>query len=169
MHIRQPHRLPSRAGFTIIEMMIVVTIIALLAGILAPILDREAAVARDGRRAADLKSIASALAHYREMNGGYPTTGGAWQGDAGGYGSFGYDVAGYIPGVVPDYIPFLPKDPDPNYPDAGVAGYMYRSDGFDFKFVVNTTPSTYYISNPFYDPTRPLDGWQVSSPGGYNW
>ena len=159
----------TRSGFTVIELLIVVTILALLAGILAPILDEEAGIARDGRRASDLRSIATAMAHYREVNGAYPDTGGAWQGDAGSYGSMGYDAAGYIPGLVPDYLPYLPKDPDPNYPDAAVAGYMYRSDGNDFKFVVNTTPSTYYVSNPFFDPTRPTLGWQVSSPGGYNW
>ena len=169
MHRSRLHPPLARGGFTIVELLIVVTIIAMLAGILAPILDEEAGIARDGRRASDLRAIASALAHYHQVTGGYPDTGGTWQGDAGSYGSFGYDATGYIPGIVPDYVPFLPKDPDPNFPDADVSGYMYRSDGSDFKFVLNTTPSSYYISNPFYDPTRPLMGWQVSSPGGYNW
>lgn len=168
MHLRH---VPSvtRSGFTVVELLIVVTILALLAGILAPILEDEAAIARDGRRATDLRTVATAMAHYNEVNGGYPDTGSQWFGDAGGHGGYGYDAAGYIPGIVPDYLPYLPKDPDSNYPDGATAGYMYRSDGNDFKFVINTTPSTYYISNPFYDPTRPTSGWQVSSPGGYNW
>ncbi len=162
------HPTPTR-GFTIIEMLIVVTIIAMLAGILAPILAEEAENARDGRRAADLRSVAAALAVYVEYNGGYPDTGGVWQGDAGAMGAFGYDAVGYIPGLVPDYLPYLPQDPDPNFPNATTGGYMYRSDGADFKFVLNSTPSEYYVSNPFYDPQRPVNGWQVSSPGGYNW
>jgi prepilin-type N-terminal cleavage/methylation domain-containing protein len=169
MMYRSSHQHASTRGFTIIEMMIVVTILALLAGILAPILGEEADNARDGRRAADLRSVAAALANYKQMNGTYPDTGDAWQGDAGALGGFGYDGAGYIPGLVPDFLPFLPKDPDPNFPNAANGGYMYRSDGSDFKFVLNTTPSTYYVSNPFYDPARPLVGWQVASPGGYNW
>ena len=96
----------STAGFTIIEMLIVVTILALLAGILLPVLENEAAIARDARRAADLKSISGALIQYRQDNGTFPDTGGAWQGDAGNFGSFGYDAGGYIPGLVPDYLVF---------------------------------------------------------------
>jgi prepilin-type N-terminal cleavage/methylation domain-containing protein len=166
---RHPGRRAGRAGFTIIEMLIVVTILAMLAGILIPILETEAATARDARRASDLKSVASALAHYYQDNRSYPDTSDAWQGDAGSVGSFGYDAAGYIPGLVPDYLPFLPKDPDAQFPNATDGGYMYRSDGRDYKFVINATPTTYYVANPFYDPQRPNSGWQVSTPGGYNW
>ncbi|MGB0685063.1 MAG: type II secretion system protein [Planctomycetota bacterium] len=163
---RHPGR---RAGFTIIEMLIVVTILAMLAGILVPVLETEAATARDARRASDLKSVASALAHYYQDNRAYPDTSDVWQGDAGSVGSFGYDATGYIPGLVPDYLPFLPKDPDPQFPSATDRGYMYRSDGHDYKFVINSTPTTYYVANPFFDPQRPNSGWQVSTPGGYNW
>ncbi len=159
---------PIRA-FTILELMIVVTILALLAGILAPTLEDDANIAKDARRATDLRAVAATLAHYYKEHGSYPSTNGEWHGDAANYGSYGYDAAGYIPNLVPNYLPYLPKDPDPNYPDSGAAGYMYRSDGYDFKFVINTTPSTYYVSNPFYDPVRPTQGWQVSSPGEYQW
>lgn len=165
MHVHA-HR---RSGFTIIEMLIVVTILALLAGILVPILEQETVRARDGRRAGDLRSVASALATYKSLTGSYPSTGDEWLGDSSVYGSYGYDGAGYIPGLVPDYLPYLPKDPNPAYPDGSGAGYMYRSDGQDFKFVINATPSEYLLTNPFYDPQRPDSAWQVSSPGGYNW
>ncbi|MHC4837333.1 MAG: prepilin-type N-terminal cleavage/methylation domain-containing protein, partial [Planctomycetota bacterium] len=47
---RYPGRRAGRAGFTIIEMLIVVTILAMLAGILVPVLESEAATARDARR-----------------------------------------------------------------------------------------------------------------------
>lgn len=159
----------ARSGFTIIEMLIVVTILALLAGILIPVLEQEAIRARDGRRAGDLRSVASALWTYKSLNGAYPDTAGEWRGDSPPYGPYGYGPTGYIPGLVPDFLPFLPKDPNPAYPNASGAGYMYRSDGQDFKFVINATPSTFLTSNPFYDPARPDTAWQVSSPGGYNW
>lgn len=159
----------QHSGFTIIEMLIVVTILALLAGILVPILEQETQRARDGRRAGDLRSVASALATYKSLTGVYPDTSDEWLGDSATYGSYGYDNAGYIPGLVPDYLPYLPKDPNPAYPNGSGAGYMYRSNGRDFKFVINATPSEYLLSNPFYDPQRPDSGWQVSSPGGYNW
>lgn len=162
-------RSKSRSGFTIIEMLIVVTILALLAGILIPVLEQESQRARDGRRAGDLRTVASALATYRSLNGVYPDTADAWQGDSPPFGDHGYGPTGYIPGLVPDFLPVLPKDPSPAYPNASGAGYMYRSDGQDFKFVINATPTTFPLGNIFFDPARPDTAWQVSSPGGYNW
>ena len=158
----------NNAGFTIIELMIVVAIIALLAGILVPVLAEGSASARDSRRAHDLRAIQAALADYREDFGAYPTTGGDWQGDSDADGNMGYGLNGYIPALVPDYLPALPKDPDPRYPNATM-GYAYRSDGVDFKCIAPCTPESYGPSNPFRDPAAPDTNWQVSSPGGYNW
>ena len=157
------------SGFTILEMLIVVTILSMLAGILIPVLEGEASNARDARRAADLRTVSASLANYYERTGASPDTGGTWFGDAPTYGSMGYDATGYIPGLVPNYISALPKDPDQNFPSATDKGYMYRSDGQSYKFVIDTAQTTFYTSNPFYDPSRPITGWQVSSPGGYNW
>ena len=159
----------ARSGFTIIDMLIVVTVLTLLTGILLPILEQETLRARDGRRAGDLRSVASALATYKSVTGSFPDTGDEWRGDSAPFGNYGYDESGYIPGIVPDFLPYLPKDPNPAYPNATGAGYMYRSDGQDFKFVISATPSTYLTSNPFFDPQRPDSGWQVSTPGGYDW
>ncbi|MDP6963951.1 MAG: type II secretion system protein, partial [Planctomycetota bacterium] len=117
----------KQSGFTIIEMLIVVTILSMLAGILIPVLEGEASNARDARRAADLRTVSAALANYYELNGSYPDTGGVWFGDAPNFGSMSYDGAGYIPGLVPDYIAALPRDPDKNFPNATDKGYMYRS------------------------------------------
>ncbi|MCP4092567.1 MAG: type II secretion system protein [Planctomycetes bacterium] len=159
----------SQSGFTIIEMLIVVTILAMLAGILLPVLEDAALSSRDARRSSDLKSMQAALESYKRVNGTYPDTGGAFQGDAPTYGGLLYDAAGYCPGLVPDYLPALPKDPSPDIPNATTGGYMYSSDGVDFKFVCNEGPETFPAGNPFYDPTRAATAWQISSPGGYNW
>ncbi len=157
-----------QAGFTIIEMLIVVTILAMLAGILIPVLEDAAQSSRDARRSADLKNVQSALESYKRTYGTYPSTADAWRGDMTNNGGYGYDAAGYIPGLVPEFLPALPKDPDSRYPDAD-NGYMYRSDGTDYKFVLNGTPESFPAGNPFYDPQRATTAWQVSSPGGYNW
>ncbi len=158
----------KNSGFTIIELLIVVMIIAMLAGILVPVLAEGASSARDSRRAHDLRAIQAALADYFEDFKQYPSTNGNWLGDSTNDGGLGYDAAGYIPGLVPDYLPALPKDPDPRYPNATM-GYAYRSDGVNFKCIARGTPESYGPSNPFRDPSAPLTNWQVSSPGGYNW
>jgi prepilin-type N-terminal cleavage/methylation domain-containing protein len=158
-----------RTGFSLLEMLLVVVILAMLAGILIPVLEREMIVAADSRRASDLKTIQSAVESYYRVNQSYPDTAGVWQGDAPNFGGFGYGVAGYIPNMVPDYMQALPTDPSSAYPDSADGGYMYRSDGLDYKFVVNLSPEFYLNGNPFFDPSRPNTAWQVSSPGGYNW
>ncbi len=158
------------SGFTIIEMLIVVTILAMLAGVLVPVLEDAGASARDARRAADLKAVQSALEAYKRENGTYPSTDNGWLTDApaGNPPADPYGPNGYIPGLVPNYMQTLPKDPDSNYPNAD-AGYYYRSDGTDYKFMAFKTPESYPTGNPFYDPTNPNQAWQISSPGGYNW
>lgn len=159
----------DRAGFTLLEMLLVVVILAMMAGILVPVLERELIVAADSRRASDLKTVQSAVESYYRTHDSYPDTAGVWQGDAPNFGGFGYAAAGYLPGIVPDYLQALPEDPSNAFPDGADGGYMYRSDGSDYKFVINLSPEFYLNGNPFFDPTRPNTAWQVSSPGGYNW
>ncbi|MFQ5748399.1 MAG: prepilin-type N-terminal cleavage/methylation domain-containing protein [Planctomycetota bacterium] len=156
-------------GFTIIEMLIVVSILAMLTAILVPVLDDSAKSSRDARRAADLKSVQAALEAYKRENGVYPSTNNQWWGDAPSYGGKDYQGAkAYIPGMVPNFMPSLPKDPDPQYP-SGDKGYLYRSDGKNYKFLANKTPESFKKGNPFYDPKRKTFAWQISTPGGYKW
>ncbi|MDA0666841.1 MAG: type II secretion system protein [Planctomycetota bacterium] len=159
-----------KSGFTIIEMLIVVTILAMLAGILIPVLEDAAKSSRDSRRASDLKTMQTALASYNRVNGAYPDTNGAWWGDASGVGTnHGYGVTGsYCPGLVPDFMPALPKDPSADLPDA-TNGYQYQSDGIDYKFSAKGGPETFPTGNPFYDSQNPTTVWSISTPGGYNY
>ncbi len=64
-------RLRARA-FTLIELLIVITIIGILAVALVPRLIAGTGKARDAARQADLQQIATALELYNSDNGGYP-------------------------------------------------------------------------------------------------
>ena len=68
-----PLQLRKRA-FTLIELLIVITIIGILAVALIPRLTGGPARARDAQRKADLQQIATALEFYNQDNGGYPAT-----------------------------------------------------------------------------------------------
>jgi type II secretion system protein G len=65
----------SERGFTLIEMMIVVAIIAILVGILVPNFMRARAQAQTAACEANLKEIATALELYETDNDRYPTSG----------------------------------------------------------------------------------------------
>lgn len=67
-------RKSAAAGFTLIEILVVVLIIGILAAIVAPRVIGRTDEARRTRVVAELKNIESALAMYRLDNGTYPTT-----------------------------------------------------------------------------------------------
>jgi len=63
-----------RAGYTLLEIMVVVFILGLLATIVAPRILGRTDDARHAKAVADLKGIEQALNLYRLDTGGYPTT-----------------------------------------------------------------------------------------------
>ncbi len=159
-------QIKRNAGFTIVEMLIVVTILAMLAGVLIPVLEDSASTSRDARRAADLKSVQAAVEAFHRVNGLYPDTGNRWSNELGTAESYGPD--GYIPDLVPEFLPALPKDPEEGT-DFGSEGYAYRSDGTNFKLVAWNTPESFPVGNPFYDPQAADKNWQICTPGAYAW
>lgn len=64
----------SQAGFTLIEIMVVVVIIGLMATLIAPNIFGQKEKADEIKVRADLKQIESSLALYRLDNYDYPTT-----------------------------------------------------------------------------------------------
>ena len=66
----------ARAGYTLLEIMIVVVVLGLLATLVVPRIMGRPEEARRTKAIADLASVAQALNLYRLDNGGYPTTDG---------------------------------------------------------------------------------------------
>lgn len=62
----------QRRAFTLIEILVVTTIIGLLAGVVAVSYTSVTRSSRDARRKSDLEQIRSALEQYRSNNGTYP-------------------------------------------------------------------------------------------------
>lgn len=73
--MRDREYLASQRGFTLIEMMIVVAIIAILVSILVPNFIRARAQAQTAACEANLKEIATALELYETDNEKYPASG----------------------------------------------------------------------------------------------
>src|SRR5690349_2724010 len=96
----------KQAGFTLIEILIIVGIIALLSSVLITSLNQARIKSRDTKRKGDLNQLVKALELYYNGNSGYPSTSGVWWAATGGCGgAHGYSGAtGYIPGLAPGSI-----------------------------------------------------------------
>lgn len=69
-----PRRLYVHAGFTLIEILVVITVIAILAGLVAPEVFRNVGDARTTAAKAQMESLSLALDTYRLDNLSYPST-----------------------------------------------------------------------------------------------
>lgn len=174
----------SSKAFTIIELIVVISIIAMLSVLGLSTYSSVQVDARNAKRKEDLKEIQKALEIYKNENGSYPSTivgsSRQWYGlcNPNPWGPDDLTVDGadqYIPGLSPDYMQQLPKDPRDNTTNSSSARtqcqtnpnencYLYSSDGVDFKLLAHCSPEgTLSSDDPFYDPCRASYAWQVSS------
>lgn len=88
-------------GMTMVELLVVITLIGLLAGTLLVIIDprRQGGKARDAQRKSHLRQIQSALEMYRSDNGQYPAAGSA------------LTCGAALSGGGNTYLPRIPCDP----------------------------------------------------------
>ncbi len=109
---------PSEAGLTLIEMIVVLAIIALIAGLIVPNVIGRPDEARVTVVNSDLRTISAALKMYRLDNGRYPTT------EQGLAALANRPTTSPIPTTWPEegYLAEVPRDPWDN-------PYVYRSPG----------------------------------------
>lgn len=74
MQMKSISRWISRAGFTLIEMVVVLAVIALLVGLVGPQIVGRVSEARGTTAKAQIDLLSTALENYRLDNGGYPLT-----------------------------------------------------------------------------------------------
>lgn len=120
-------------GFTLIEVMVVVSIVGILAAVVAVNSVDSGRQGRDAKRQADIRLLQSAVELYKNKYGRYPAActpanaglAGGWSGQQG----TDYACAGgstqYITNLAPEFIPVLPVDPRLN---GANSGYVYRTN-----------------------------------------
>ncbi|MBI2053977.1 MAG: prepilin-type N-terminal cleavage/methylation domain-containing protein [Candidatus Staskawiczbacteria bacterium] len=158
----------KQKGFTVVEIIVVIAIIAGLAGIVMVGVNNTMAKAKDSRRKSEMRGLQKALAMYYGDNGSFPSTGMGWYSSE--PGDFFSDNGGnYIPGITPTYLSALPRDPQggtSKIPSCGSnkAAYLYISDGINYKLLSHCAPNSFpSAGQPFYDPVRPTWAWMVCS------
>jgi general secretion pathway protein G len=100
--MQKPH---SQSGFTLIEIMVVMVIIAILASLIVPRVINRPDEARRVAARTDIATIDQALKLYRLDNGRYPTT------EQGLTALVAKPVAEPLPQNWKPYLDYLPKDP----------------------------------------------------------
>lgn len=106
----------NQKAFTLVELIIVITVIAVLSGGAALSITANAKQSRDTRRKTDLQQIKAALEFYRsnQPNGNYPTFA---QYQTGTNPNYTY------PALVPAYLEKMPTDPSSS--STTVINYSY--------------------------------------------
>lgn len=120
----------KRSGFTLMEIMVAVTIMVIISGVSLGAFTFSQRKSRDAKRKSDLSQIARALEMFNEDFGRYPL---GFDGNiVGCQSSAGVDLevcdwgevfSGYPGGVYQLYMSKLPDDPKVNF------DYYYESDG----------------------------------------
>jgi prepilin-type N-terminal cleavage/methylation domain-containing protein len=103
----------NRRGFTLMELLIAVSIIAILVAIGVASYSTVNKQSRDTKRKSDLEQVRSALEMYRAVNGYYPSAG------SGSYVDASSGLPAYL---VPGSISAIPSDPK-----SPTTVYMYQA------------------------------------------
>lgn len=151
-------------GFTLVELLVVISIIGLLSSIVLTSVNSARAKARDARRAADIRQVRTALEFYYDDHGSYPVAG-TWFGGQGN--CWGTVTNDWVPGLAPQYIPTLPLDPRPT--NCGSV-YLYGSNGTDYKLIAHVPENCANTQmQSIVDPARTCWAWAYYTQGARAW
>ncbi len=146
----------SKKGFTIIELLVVVAIIALIAAGLFVLFSGPRANSRDARREADMKQIQNALNLYTNRTGTYPicTTIGEINGS-------GDCLSAAL--INAQEMPAVPRDPIFSGSCAGLPGAP-SPQAFMYCYASNDTGTTYVLYYNLDTNTIRPPGWHSLNP-----
>lgn len=117
----------TNRGFTIVELLIVIVVIAILAAITIVAYNGIQQRARDAERNTEMKTIEKALALYFVDNGGYPTCSNTTY--VPGTTTGGCSFSAVTGSLVPKYLSAMPVDPINTGNDRYMYAYGYRKTG----------------------------------------
>jgi type II secretion system protein G len=122
----------KKKGFTLIEVLVVVSIIGVLSSTILSSLNTSQARARDARRLQDLKQIGNALNMYYADYGEYPQTNGAYWSST----NLSWDNLENL--LVPKYISKLPVDPINDAPYLGTIPSKTATGIYAYWYIIYT-------------------------------
>ena len=136
------------AGFTLVELLVVVSIVAIISGVLLVNFSASSAASRDAKRQSDLRNLQNAIELYKNKYGRYPegcNGPNVWSGQQGTTDACGGGDTQYIVDLAPEFIRVLPVDPRPV---SGQQGYAYTvsADGSVYKLIAMNVVESEIVS-----------------------
>lgn len=151
----------KKAGFTIIELIVVIAVIAVLAAVVISNVSKYNMKSRDARRVADLATIRKALDLFFIDNGYYPRPSAAcnWDGNCYCFSTqtcwTDNTLANSLANQLAPYLPVLPKDPKNTGSGPFTTGNYTYSYGNVGRY--NYTPKHQYdLTAQLEDTSNPL-------------
>lgn len=156
-------------GFTLIELMVSISIIAILSATSFALYNSAREQARDKLRMTDLKEMQVAIELYKAQNNFYPKAG-CGVSDTQFVGPGPSSVSGftgncdaYIDGLTPDFIDLLARDTKSE--KVNNQGFYYRSNGFSYKLMVVDSVETLNVDSYSHEFARCPKQGSTSCPG----
>lgn len=120
-------------GFTLIELMVSISIVAILATIGAVLYSSTQQTARNSKRSQDIQAIATALEVYKSANGKYLASSGYSSSNPVVNPATFVCISSLASSISPNYMPIVPEDPFFSSSSPTTNCYLYVSDGKDYK------------------------------------
>ncbi len=102
----------KNSGFSLLELLVVLAIIGMLAGVISIAMSQARIRGRDAKRAGDMRQMITSLDQYYVQHGIYPTG----TASVGGAGVLLSDPAAFDSAeeaMIPNYVPMMPTAPSP--------------------------------------------------------
>lgn len=149
--------------------MVAISIIGILSSIVYANFGEARKAARDDVRKTSLKELQLAIEFYKAQNDRYPAAGCSVV--AGTYAEASVSCTNYISGLIPDFMPALPRDPMSE--NVNGRGFMYRTDfaGADYKLMVKDSVEVKMTiaGDEFANGASDSNTYAVYSAGGVAW
>ncbi len=108
----QKQKIKSEAGFTLLELLVVLAIIGMLAGVVGLAVNQARVKGRDAKRTGDMRQFITALDQYYIAHGTYPTGTASTVGSGSMLSDPGTFDSAEEP-MIPAFVPMMPVSPIP--------------------------------------------------------